>query len=345
MIQLGIADGPAREIRADDATDLYFNALDAIVSGDVSTWAAAAVETAAGLWGRALSTAKVPAGVPAGPRLLNEMGRDLAIKGEAVYLLDVDFDGRLRLRRARSTDVWGDDEPSTWHYRLTLQGPRTTRTVVAPAGRVVHVRYATEAHSPQRGIPPIQYAHLTGKLIRNLETAIGDEAGGTVANLIALPAGHSNPTKLAARISEAKGKTLLPETTAGGWDMGKDAAPRKDFVPARLGANPPAALVALRQHVESSILGCFGIAAPLGPEGRTDGTAAREAARRLWSLTVQPLADLIAEELSRVLERPVRLDHSQPAGTADIAARARAVHVLVESGIDKDRAMQIVGWE
>ncbi len=89
MIEFGIADGPAPEVRA-DATDLYIDVLTAAVGATtVSTWAAAAVEIAAGLWSRALSTADVPDGIPIGPRLLAEIGRDLARHGEAVYLLDI----------------------------------------------------------------------------------------------------------------------------------------------------------------------------------------------------------------------------------------------------------------
>ena len=114
---------------------------------------------------------------------------------------------------------------------------------------------------------------------------------GAVANLIALPEGHQNPAGLADAIRVADGRTLLPETTAGGYGD-KMGAPRRDWKPERLGAEPPMALVHLRQHVESTVLACFGIGAPLGPQGWTDGTAAREAARRLWTLTVQPLGDL-----------------------------------------------------
>ena len=245
-------------------------------------------------------------GRPIGPRWLAEVGRDLARHGEAVYLVDVAPAGRLRLLRATSTDVWGDGpDPADWWYRLTLTGPRTTDTVTAPAARVFHARYATEAHTPARGLSPLQYASLTGTLTANLETALGYEAGGAVARLMALPEGHQNPDGLTDAIRGAKGRTLLPETTAGGYGDAT-GAPRKDFQPVRLGANPPRALVTLRSQVESTVLACFGVGAPLGPAGVTDGTAAREAARRLWTLTIQPLAARIAEELTRVLDRPVR---------------------------------------
>ncbi len=344
MIELGIADGPAPEVRA-DATDLYIDALiGAVGATTVSTWAAGAVEIAAGLWSRALSTAAVE-GAPVGPRMLAEMGRDLARHGEAVYLLDIAAGGRLRLLRCDTRDTWGEGpDPSDWWYRLTVTGPRSHRTVTAPAASVVHLRYATEAHSPARGVSPLQYASLTGQLGANLEQSLGHEAGGAVANLIALPEGHNSPAGLTEAIRNARGRTLLPETVAGGY--GDSAgAPKKDFQPSRLGANPPAGLVHLRQHVESSVLACFGVGSPLGPAGLNDGTAAREAARRLWGLTIQPLAAVIGEELTRVLEQPVTLDYGRPSGMADLAARARAVGALVKAGVEQSDALALTGWD
>ena len=67
--------------------------------------------------------------------------------------------------------------------------------------------------------------------------------------------------------------------------------------------------------------------------------------RRLWSLTVQPLATQIAEELARVLERPVTLEYARQSGLADVAARARAVSALVDkAGIPVDDALWLTGW-
>ena len=74
----------------------------------------------------------------------------------------------------------------------------------------------------------------------------------------------------------------------------------------------------------------------------TDGTAAREAARRLWTLTIQPLAAVIAEELQRVLERPVTLDYGRPSGAADLAARAFGA--LRKAGVEEPEALTLTGW-
>ncbi|MCY4028364.1 MAG: hypothetical protein OXH75_18875 [Acidobacteria bacterium] len=363
MISLGIAQPPRPEVRA-DATALAINAIvTAATATSVQTWAAAAVEIAAGQWGRALATVGVPDGVPVGPSWLAEAGRDLARRGEALYLLDVAPRGRLRLLRATSADVWGDGpDPADWWYRLTVAGPHSTRTVTAPAAAVVHLRFATEPHAPARGLSPLRFASLTGTLTAQLEQALGYEAAGPVANLIALPegfngqppaddgtqTGHDAPTpadELAESIRTAKGRTLLPETTAAAYGDNTARAPRRDWEPARLGADPPMALVTLRGAVENSVLACYGVPAPLGPLGITDGTAQREALRRFWTLTVQPLADMVSEELERVLERPVSLAIGRAAGTADVAARARAVKALTDAGVDKGDAMRRVGWE
>ena len=151
MIELGISSGPAPEIRS-DATQIAIDVLTASIGATtVNAWAAGAVECAAGLWARSLSTAQItPAGAaPIGTRWLAEVGRDLARRGEAVYLVDVAPRGRLRLLRASAADVWGDGpDPADWWYRLTVTGPRTTRTVTAPAGSVVHVPVCERAAQP-----------------------------------------------------------------------------------------------------------------------------------------------------------------------------------------------------
>ena len=153
---------------------------------------------------------------------------------------------------------------------------RTTRTVTAPASSVVHVRYATESHSPARGLSPLQYANLTGALTASLEQSLGFEAAGAVANKITLPSGYNGEPQtedddqqetplpsdaLVEAIRTAKGRTLLPETTADNWNGDPNARPpRRDFEPQRLGANPPQALVQLRQHVEASCWRASGLA-------------------------------------------------------------------------------------
>ena len=72
-------------------------------------------------------------------------------------------------------------------------------------------------------------------------------------------------------------------------------------------------------------------------------------------LAVEPLADIedgqvlvgaatAVEVASATLVRqPVALQHHELAA-ADVAGRARAVGTLVENGVDRERALTLVGW-
>ena len=87
------APAPAPEIRT-DATALAISALTTAVGAQsVQTWAAGAVECAAGLIASALSTADVPEGVPLGASTLADMGRANRPM-VSVYLFDVAPRGR-----------------------------------------------------------------------------------------------------------------------------------------------------------------------------------------------------------------------------------------------------------
>ena len=89
--------------------------------------------------------------------------------------------------------------------------------------------------------------------------------------------------------------------------------------------------------------GVCGLPAAMVPGADAAGPAHREAFRQFVALTVLPLGRMLEAEVSRVLERPVRLMHHQLA-SADVASRARAFKALVENDIDKDRALALVGW-
>ena len=366
MLALGVSGGPElrmaptrpAEVRSDATSQLITALTTAVTGGAIQSWSAAAIEAAAGMWARSLPLAVVdPVGVPISPAWLADVGRDLARRGESVHLVDVALGGRVRLLRAVTRDVWGEDpDPSTWWYSLSLTGPRSTQTVTAPASQVIHIRYGAEVYAPARGVSPLTYASYSGTLMGHLERSLGYEAGGAVAQLIAVPEGSQGEPDdpdateedtpadtLKAAIATARGRTLLPETLAGGYGD-KGGAPSRDWKPERLGMNPPMAMVMLRQHVENSVLSCFGVPASLGANGISDGTAMRESLRRYQIQTVEPIAALVAAELSRVLEQPISLTFPG-AARADLAARARAVGALVKAGQDLDEAMRLSGWE
>jgi len=151
---------------------------------------------------------------------------------------------------------------------------------------------------------------VTGDARANLERVLGQEAGGAVAHVLPVPAdggdgGEDDPLRdLKADIAKAKGSTVLTETTSAGWGEGPGAAPKVDWMPRRIGANPPQALGELREDAWSAVLAACGIPPSLFRD-LADGTAQREAFRRFLTTAVQPLAELVAEELAHKLEAPV----------------------------------------
>ena len=88
----------------------------------------AALETAAGIWGRALSSAKVspePAAAVLTPPILAMIGRSLIRTGQVLFVVDV-LDGRRVLTPASSWDVLGSASPASWRFKCELAGPDTT---------------------------------------------------------------------------------------------------------------------------------------------------------------------------------------------------------------------------
>ena len=74
----------------------------------------------------------------------------------------------------------------------------------------------------------------------------------------------------------------------------------------------------------------------------SDGTAQREAYRRFLTMTVQPLAGILAEELSEKLEAPVSFDFSD-LRAHDLGGRAAAFQRLVQGGMAVAEAVSITG--
>ena len=84
-------------------------------------------------------------------------------------------------------------------------------------------------------------------------------------------------------------------------------APQDDWKPRRLGANPPASEVELLGRAFVEVASACGCPAVLFAE-TGDGTSRREAFRQFLHTTLQPLAELIAEELSIKLGAAVTLN-------------------------------------
>lgn len=313
--------------------------------------AIAALETAAGLYARSFASAQVnPAGnsrtASITPSILAGIARSLIRNGESLHLIEITREG-LRLSPVGSWNIQGGDDPASWYVRADLFGPSGSRTVFYPHASFVHCLYAVDPSRPYRGIGPLQWASDTGILAANLEKRLGEEAGGAVAHLLAIPSdggdgGADDPlAELKSDIRAGKGKTLLLETTAGGFGEGRSAAPRKDWEPSRIGANPPQTLPSLRSDAALSVLSACGIPPSLAYQ-QADGTGQREALRRYLHTSLLPLAQIVSQSLSEALGIEITLAFDKLMAS-DLTGRARAFQSMVKAGMDITEAAALAG--
>ena len=336
-------------------TDAIIASLAAQAAGSTTgdPFAIAALEAAAGLYAAAFAGARLTpenpmtAGLTPGCRAL--MARDLIRRGESLHGIEVEG-GAIRFRPVGSWDVRGPADERAWWYRVDVFGPSGNETRFVPAGAVVHARYAVDASRPWHGISPLGWARATGTLAANLETRLGEEAGGPVGHLLPVPeAGAAEGegddpndplAALRADIARGKGRTLTVETTSAGFGEGRMAAPAEDWKPRRFGASPPDVLPTLRTDAALAVLAACQV--PAGLFTDADGTSQREAWRR-WAMG--PLAGLAATveaELAAKLDQPVRFDFSG-LWAHDLAGRAQSFKAMVTAGMDPGRAAGIAG--
>ena len=352
MIELGISEGPVVEVRQQGAEglDLIASLLSGSGGGTVRDAALGGLQIAAGRVARALAVATVEGdGGLLTPDLLSGMGYDLIRQGESLHLFAVDLGGRPSLLRASTTVpvVSGSADPRTWRYSLSVPGPSIDRTVSACADEVCHVRINASPWQPWRGRSPLRVAASTGRLASALAQSLGEESAVYVARMIAMPQGTAQPTIMALKAliaDPSHGRLLLPSTTAGGFGSGRTSAPPTDWKPSRLGPDWSMGGTDLHALVLQEVLAVCGIPPALAPGANAAGPTLREGNREFLTTTIQPLGALIAAEASRVLERPVTIHHHALAA-ADVAARARGVHVLTQAGVEVERAMMLVGWD
>ena len=340
---------PAREVRETQPfTDAVIQAIvsqaEGTSPGDPA--AIAALEIAAALYSRAFSAAKVSpinASTEAiSPAFMSLVARNLFRRGEDMHLIEVRR-GAVRLAPCGSWDVRGDDSPDTWLVRGDLFGPSGNRTVFMPHQAFIHCRYAVDPARPWYGIGPLGWARHTGTLAANLENKLRQEAGGPVGHVIPVPTdggdgGENDPLAMLKRdVAAARGRTILTETTAAGYGEGKSAAPARDWVPARFGANPPMTLATLRDGAAMSVLDACGV-----PRALAEG-AAREGWRRFVMGSVEPLLAIVRQELAEKLDTPALAFDLSSLWAHDLAGRASSFKAMVTAGMEPAKAAGLSG--
>ena len=230
-----------------DFSDAVVRLIEAQAAGTAADASStAAVEAASGaLSSRAFASARVE-----GPphvreavtgRFLAQAGRDLIRSGDSMHVIAVM--GGVKLIPCSSWHWEGSHDPDSWTVRATAYGPSTSTTWNLPAAGVVFLTWGSTPGQPYVGTGPLSWAHTTARLQSEAERSLADEAGGPIAQLLAIPddggdAGDDDPLKLLkADLRTARGKALLLETTHAGWGDGRSAAPQRDWSPSRLGPN------------------------------------------------------------------------------------------------------------
>ena len=124
-----------------------------------------------------------------------------------------------------------------------------------------------------------------------------------------------------------------------GQGHGPASAPAKDWIPNRLGPNPPEALVKLAEQAFERVLAACGMPAALWTG---DAAQASREALRLWHQnTVLPLARMLEHELQVKLETPVKLRFDNY--PLDMVSRATVVAKLTQAGVAPAVALGTVG--
>ena len=338
-------------------TDAVVAAIEAQASRQVADISStAALEAAAGALSRALMMATVDGpswaqeAVP--PAWLGQVGRSLIREGSSLSVIVMRGDGAVDLVPAAywnfenvNPDVQEGEAESTWMARATTYGPSSSHTRLVERDRLIYVRWGTSPGTRYRGQGPTSWAHTTARLGGEVERALADESSAPVAQLLAVPQdggddSDDDPLKmLRGDIRDAKGKALLVETTAAGWSEGKQAAPQFDWKQSRLGPMPTEATVKLADDAFARMLAACGCSPALFDD--SDGTSKREALRQWHMGTVQPLAHLLAHELSDKLGAPIRLQFDNY--PLDLAGRAQAFQKLVAGGVAVNEALITAG--
>ena len=333
-----------------DFSDAVVRLIEAQAAGTAADASStAAVEAAAGALSRAFSAAEVVgedwAQDAVSPTVLAQIGRDLIRNGDSMHVIRMGHDGTVQLIPASSWHWEGSHDPDSWTVRATAYGPSTSTTWNLPASAVVFVRWGSTPGQPYTGIGPLSWAHTTARLQSEAERSLADEAGGPLAQLLAVPqdggdAGDGDPLKmLKGDIAGARGKALLVETSAAGWGEGRTAAPQRDWQASRLGPMPPESMATIRKDAFEAVLAACGTPPSLFTDA--DGTSQRESVRR-WHLNlVLPLARMVEHELSAKLETEVRLKFD--AYPIDLAGRAQAFQKLVAGGVAVTEALATAG--
>lgn len=297
------------------------------------------------LWEHGLSMADVTGTDLLGRQEMALLGRSLALRGEAVFLIRDRLvpcsDWDLRTRNAMPTA-----------YRVSVSETGGGRTETALAGEVLHIRIGCDAAAPYYGTAPLKRASLTAGLLNAVETALTDvyENAPIGSQIVHAPENDSADAEMMrGAFRGRRGLVTIFEgaahAVAAGMHPNSGKAP-DDLSPDLSKSMTKESLAAARDAVSNAFGVLPGLANPA-----TTGPMVREAQRHLAQWVLQPIAAQIAEEATAKLGSAVSLDVMRPLQAYDAGGRARAMTAVVkalaearEAGIDPGVALKLVDW-
>ena len=326
--------------------------------------ALAAAETASGMLERTLRGAEIKAGRWQGivsHRLLATVARALILKGEQAIWYTGGTDPMLAVCWHQFVPrQWPDPNPMLW---IDVPAPGGSRHLTVRMDDVAIPHWSTDPERPWKGQSPLDNVvsqmggRVAGMLNKEVNAAfgymmvlafpydVGDDVMVDQLDAMRSRTGEQVPEEDAQWpqrpwVNPNDYGRLFWHAASGGSSLGQGET--KQGVQSRFGFHPPSeVLEACRWASEQTLTAC-GLPPNLMESNLEPG---RDAWRRYVQTTAQPVADGIAEELSRVLEEEIIISLA-PARTSDeLASRARAAGSLASAGVPLDQALQLAGFD
>lgn len=253
------------------------------------------------------------------------LARALALRGEAVFLITADglvpcSDWDLRTRNGR---------PTAYRVSISEAGGGSTKTALA--AEVLHVRTGSDVGAPWAGQAPLRRARLTAGMLEAVEGALAEvyEFGALGSSIVPFPeAPETDLGAIGRELRGKRGRILLRESVAVAAAGGP--APQSDWKAQSVSPNIEAAMPAqMLAAARNSIYTVFGVLPSLF-DPATTGPAVREGQRHLCQWTLQPIAELLAEEATEKLGAAVEIDVITATQSFDQGASARSFATLIE---------------
>ena len=309
----------------------------------------ATVQSCVSLWEGAFALADVTGTTALDRQTMAMLGRSIALNGEAVFLI-----GDMGLIPVTDWDLTTrNGTPRA--YRLSIPEAGGGRSMTALAAEVLHLRIGVDPTTPWIGTAPLRRSSLTGAMLHAVESALSEtfENAPLGSQIVPLPeSGAGDMETMRHAFRGRRGSTLVIEGVAQATAAGMN--PQIGQKPDQLSPDLSKSMTAeTLSAARDGVLMAYGVLPSLLNRAAT-GPVVREAQRQLALWTLQPIAQLLAEEATDKLGQVVQVDTIRPLQAFDAGGRARALSAIVktmaeakEAGIapaDLAGAMHMVDW-